>query len=125
MINPKKTKSSLEDKSTGKVFSSWIEDPNNTFIQLRKKNVGPIKYNSTIKIKQRRGNKSKKKLKNKISATNMMEPGKPKKIKQLINEIKNNLGHKKFTALTSVIKRVLNRLLMASTSKKELVDNKA
>jgi hypothetical protein len=93
--------------------------------QLRKKKVGPNKYNKINKKKVNNGNKSKKKLKNKNSAIKKIDPGKPKKIKQLINEIKNNLGHKKFTALTSVIKRVLNRLLMASTSKKELVDNKA
>jgi hypothetical protein len=34
---------SLGDKSTGKVFNNCKEDPNKTFIQLRKKNVGPIK----------------------------------------------------------------------------------
>lgn len=54
-----------------------------------------------------------------------IEPGNPKNIKQFINEIKNNLGHKKLTALISVINRVLKRLFIASTSKKEFVDNKA
>jgi len=115
----------LEDKSSGKVFSNWIEDPNKTFIQLRKKKVGPIKYSNTIKIKQSSGNRSKKKLKKRISATNIIEPGKPKKIKQLTKLTKNSLGHKKLIPLISVISRVLKRRPIASTNKKEFVDNKA
>jgi hypothetical protein len=54
-----------------------------------------------------------------------IEPGKPKKIKQLIKHIKNNLGQRKLIPLISVIKRVLKRLLIASTNKKELVDRSA
>jgi hypothetical protein len=54
-----------------------------------------------------------------------IEPGKPKKIKQLIKLIKNNLGHKKLIPLISVISRVLNRRLIASTNKNELVDKNA
>jgi len=64
-------------------------------------------------------------MKNKNSAIKKIEPGNPKNIKQLIKLIKNSLGHKKLIALISVIKRVLKRLFIASTSKKELVDNKA
>lgn len=101
------------------------DNPNKTFTQLRKKKVGPNKYSKINKKKVNKGNKSKKKLKNKNSAIKKIEPGKPKKIKQLIKEIKKSFGHKKFTALTSVIKRVLNLLLIASTNKNELVDNKA
>jgi hypothetical protein len=40
------------------------------------------------------GNKSKKKLKNSISAIKKIEPGKPKKIRVFNNTAKNNLGHK-------------------------------
>jgi hypothetical protein len=54
-----------------------------------------------------------------------IEPGNPKKIKQFIRQIKNNLGHKKLIPLISVINLVLNRLLIASTNKNEFVDNKA
>lgn len=78
-----------------------------------------------IKNRQSSGNKSKKKLKNRTSAIKKIDPGKPKKTKQLIKLIKNNLGHKKFIPLTSVIKRVLNLLLIASTNKNEFEDNKA
>jgi hypothetical protein len=125
IINPLKTVNSLEDKSAGKIFNNCIEEPNKTFIQLLKKNVGPNKYKRTIRNKQSRGKRSKKKLKNRISETNIIDPGKPKKTKQLTRLIKNNLGHKKFIPLISVINRVLKRLPIASTSKKELVDNKA
>jgi hypothetical protein len=71
------------------------------------------------------GNKSKKKLKNKNSATKKIEPGNPKKISVLSRIAKNNLGHKKFKPLISVISRVLNRRATASTSRNEFVDNKA
>ena len=54
-----------------------------------------------------------------------MEPGKPKNIKRLSRLIKKSLGHKKFTPLISVIKRVLKRLFIASTKRKELVDKRA
>jgi hypothetical protein len=78
-----------------------------------------------MKIKHSRGKRSKKKLKNRISATNIIEPGKPKKIKQLIRLMRNSLGHKKLTPFTSVISRVLKRRPIASTNKKELVDRRA
>jgi hypothetical protein len=102
-----------------------VESPNKTFIQLRKKNVGPNKYNNIIKIIHKIGKISKKKLKNKNSAIKKIEPGNPKKTKQFNKLIKNSLGHKKLIPLTSVIKRVLKRLFIASTSKKELVDSRA
>ena len=101
------------------------ERPNMTFIQLLKKKVGPRRYNKGIRSKHNKGNKSKKKLKNNISAINKIEPGKPRKTRQFIKLAKNNLGHKKLIPLTSVIKRVLKRLLMASTKRKEFDDNKA
>jgi hypothetical protein len=41
------------------------------------------------------------------------------------NVVKNNFGHKKFNPLISVINLVLNRLAIASTNKKELVEIKA
>ena len=78
-----------------------------------------------MKNKHSAGYRSKKKLKNRISATNMIEPGKPRKINKLTNASKNSLGHKKLTPLISVISRVLNLLPIASTSRKELVDKSA
>ena len=67
----------------------------------------------------------KKKLKNKNSAIKKIEPGKPKKINKFTKLNKNSLGHKKLTPLISVINRVLNLLLIASTRRKELVDKRA
>lgn len=84
-----------------------------------------MRYKSTMKNKHNRGNKSKKKLKNRISATNIMEPGKPKNIRQLIKLTKKSLGHKKLIPLISVINRDLKRRPIASTNKNELVDNNA
>jgi hypothetical protein len=54
-----------------------------------------------------------------------IEPGNPKKISKFKRLIKNSLGHRKLTPLISVINRVLKRRLIASTKRKELVDNKA
>lgn len=122
---PLKTANSLDERSAGIVDSICLDEPKRTFIQLLKKNVGASKYNNTIKIKQRRGNRSKKKLKNSISETNIIEPGKPKKTSELINPAKKSLGHKKFTPLISVINRVLNRRAIASTRRNELVDRSA
>lgn len=102
-----------------------IDRPNKTFIQLRKKKVGASKYNKGMSIKQRRGNKSKKKLKKRTSAIKNIDPGKPKNTKQLIKLIKKSLGHKKLIPLTSVIRRVLNRRLIASTNKKEFDERRA
>jgi hypothetical protein len=87
--------------------------------------VGAIRYNSTTKNKQRAGNRSKKKLKNMNSATKKIEPGNPKKIKQLTKLTRKSLGHKKLIPLISVINRVLKRRPIASTNKNEFVDNKA
>jgi len=95
------------------------------FIQLLKKKVGPSKYNKTNKIKLIKGNRSKKKLKNKNSAIKKIDPGNPKKINKLIKLAKNNFGHKKLTPLISVINRVLKRLLIASTNKNEFVESRA
>jgi hypothetical protein len=53
--------------------------------------------------RERRGYRSKKKEKNKISVINIMEPGKPKKTNKFSNATKNNFGHKKFNPLISVI----------------------
>jgi hypothetical protein len=87
--------------------------------------VGPRRYKKIIKKIHKRGNKSKKKLKKRNSAIKKIEPGKPRKIKQLIKLNKNSLGHKKLTPLISVISLVLKRRLIASTNKNELVDRSA
>lgn len=71
------------------------------------------------------GKRSKKKLKNSTSAMKKIEPGNPKKTRQFTKLSKNNLGHKKFTPLTSVINLVLKRRLIASTKRKELVERRA
>jgi len=78
-----------------------------------------------MKNRQRSGNRSKKKLKKSISAINIIDPGNPKKIKQLTKLTRKSLGHKKLIPFISVISLVLNLRPIASTNKKELVDNKA
>jgi F0F1-type ATP synthase gamma subunit len=115
----------LELRSKGIFLNIVVERPNNTFIQLRKKKVGPNRYSNIIKITHSIGKISKKKLKKRNSAIKKIEPGKPKKTKQFNKLIKKSFGHKKLIPLTSVIRRVLKRLLIASTSKNELVDNNA
>jgi hypothetical protein len=55
----------------------------------------------------------------------MIDPGKPKKIKQFINPIRNSLGQRKFKPLISVINRVLKRRPIASTKRNELVESNA
>jgi hypothetical protein len=78
-----------------------------------------------MKNKHRAGYKSKKNEKNKISATNIIEPGKPKKIRRFTKLSINILGHRKLTPFISVISLVLNRLPIASTNKNELVESSA
>ena len=102
-----------------------MENPKSRFTQDLKKNVGPNKYKNSNKSKAKKGNRSKKKEKNKNSETKKIDPGKPKKIKRFISETKKSFGHRKFKPPNSVINRVLNRRAIASTSKKEFVDNKA
>lgn len=70
------------------------ENPNITFNQDLKKKVGPIKYKNVIKKRANIGKKSKKKEKNKNSATKNIEPGKPKKTKVFNNIAKKSLGHR-------------------------------
>jgi hypothetical protein len=120
-----KSKSSRLDKSTGTRTDKDFEKPNITFIQERKKNVGPIRYKKTSKNIDSKGNKSKKKLKNKNSDTKNIDPGNPKKIKLFSNVIKKSFGHMKFSPLISVRSLVLNLRAMASTSRNELVESSA
>ena len=87
--------------------------------------MGPSKYRNTNKNIDSTGNRSIKNEKNRNSDTKKIEPGKPKNMRVFSNAHKNNLGHKKFNPLISVISRVLKRLAIASTSKKELVDKSA
>lgn len=95
------------------------------FIQVLKKKEGANVYKIIIKKIAKRGNKSKKKLKNKTSAIKKIEPGKPKKTKQFAKTVKKSLGHRKFKELISVIRRVLNLLFIESTNKKEFVESSA
>jgi hypothetical protein len=118
-------KNSREVKSRGKVLDKCFEKPNIKFIHDLKKNVGPSKYKNNNKNIESNGNRSKKKLKNKNSEIKNIDPGKPKKTNVFKRIIRNSFGHIKFKPLISVIKRVLNLLATASTSKNELVDNKA
>lgn len=92
------------------------------FIHDLKKKVGPNKYKKISKKTVAVGNRSKKKEKNNISDTKKIDPGKPKNIKTFNKIQRKSLGHKKFTPLISVIKRVLKRLATASTNKNEFVD---
>lgn len=120
-----KSRNSRLDKSTGALIESAFEKPNITFIQERKKKVGPSKYRNTRRNIDNKGNKSKKKLKNKNSDTKNIEPGNPKKIRLFRRVIRKSFGHIKLIPLISVSKRVLKRLAIASTNKKELVDRSA
>lgn len=95
------------------------------FIQLLKKKVGTSKYKIISKKIDKTGKRSKEKLKKRNSAIKKIEPGKPKKIKELSSITKKSFGQRKLSPLISVIKRVLKRLLIASTNKNELVDSKA
>ena len=122
---PKKSKDSLDVRSIGILDFRKFEKPNIAFIQDLKKNVGANKYKNINKNNDISGNKSKKKVKNRNSETKKIDPGNPKKIRVFKSIARNNLGHIKFNPLTSVINRVLNLLATASTSKNELVDNKA
>ena len=65
------------------------------------------------------------KEKNKTSEINIIDPGNPKKTSKLSRPTKNSFGERKFTPLTSVIRRVLKRRPIASTNKKELVESNA
>jgi len=122
---PPKSSNSLKVKSIGNDFEKKTDDPNRTLVHVRKKKVGPNKYSKTIRIRHKRGKRSKKKPKNKTSVINMIDPGKPKNTNKLIKLIKNNFGHRKFIPLISVTNLVLKRRPIASTSKKELVDKSA
>jgi hypothetical protein len=116
---------SFEFKSKGSTFVIIVERPNNTFIQVLKKKVGPRRYKKGRRSTHSKGKRSKRKLKNKTSAIKKIEPGKPKKTKQLRRLTKNNFGEEKLIPLISVTRRVLKRLLIASTKKKELEDKRA
>lgn len=87
--------------------------------------MGASRYRSTIKNKVNAGYRSKKKLKKRISATNMIDPGKPRKMSKFTSATRKSLGQRKFTPLISVIKRVLNRRPIASTKRNEFVDRSA
>lgn len=121
----KNRNNSLDDRSAGSVDLRELEYPNITFIQDLKKNVGPSRYKSTIRVRHITGKKSKKKLKNKNSEMKNMDPGKPKKTNIFSRDIMNSLLQLKFRPLISVTRRVLNRLDIASTIKKEFVEIKA
>jgi len=56
--------------------------------------VGAMRYRSTIKKRQSKGNRSKKKEKKRISATNIIDPGKPKKTRVLTSATKKSLGQR-------------------------------
>lgn len=122
---PEKSINSLVERSAGSLVNSLLEKPNIMFIHDLKKNVGPIRYKKINKNIEPRGNKSRKKEKNKISETKNIDPGKPKKINIFSSVTRNNLGHIKFKPLISVINLVLKRLASASTNKNELVEIRA
>ena len=102
-----------------------VENPNKAFIQDLKKKVGPSKYKKTNKNTVKTGNKSRKKEKKRNSETKNIDPGKPRKIKVFKSAHRKSFGHIKFIPLISVISLVLNLRAIASTKRKEFVDNKA
>jgi hypothetical protein len=116
---------SRDDKSTGNLLLRLLDLPNIRFTHDLKKKEGAIRYNNIIKYTANTGNKSNMNAKNKNSEMKKIEPGKPRKIKQLSNMAKNNFGHKKLRPLISVIERVLNRRATASTSRNEFVESNA
>jgi hypothetical protein len=71
------------------------------------------------------GYKSSIKAKNKNSAIKKIEPGNPRKIKQFRRAARKSLGQKKFKALISVSRRVLNRRFTASTIRNEFDESNA
>jgi hypothetical protein len=73
----------------------------------------------------KRGYKSKKNEKNKISATNIIDPGNPRNTSKFNRLTKKSLGHMKLIPFTSVIRRVLKRRPILSTSKNEFVKSRA
>jgi hypothetical protein len=118
-------KNSRLERSTGIRIDKDFEKPNITFIQDLKKNVGPNKYKKTNKNIASKGNKSKKKLKNRNSDTKNIEPGNPKKIKLFNKIIRKSFGHRKLRPPISVNSLVLNRRAIASTNKNEFVERSA
>ena len=78
----------------GNVVTKEYEKPNITFNHDLKKNVGPIRYRNDIKNRANIGKKSRKKEKNRNSATKNIDPGKPKNTRVFNNIDKNSFGHK-------------------------------
>ena len=64
-------------------------------------------------------------VKNKTSETNVSEPGNPRNRRQFMNDRMKSFGQSRFKPLNSVIRRVLNRLLIASTSRKAFEERRA
>lgn len=117
--------SSFDERSADSLLLNSAEAPKRALTQVLKTNVGAIRYNKTTRKRHNAGNRSNRKVKNKISETNIIEPGNPKKTNKLTKLTRKSFGHKKFIPLISVISRVLKRLDMASTNKNELVDRRA
>lgn len=82
------------ERSAGIVDVNEYVQPNITFSQDLKKNVGPIRYKNDIRNNAKAGKKSKKNEKNKNSATKKIDPGKPKKTNVFKSIVKNNFGHR-------------------------------
>jgi hypothetical protein len=92
------------------------------FIHRRRKNIANTMYSSKARINASRGKASIKKEKNKNSAMKNKDPGNPRNTIQLAKVSRNNFGQRKLSPEISVTSLVLNRLAMASTIKKELVE---
>ena len=78
----------------GNVVTNEYEKPNMTFNHDLKKKVGPIRYKNEIRNRAKIGKKSRKKEKNKNSATKKIDPGKPRNTKVFKSMDKKSLGHK-------------------------------
>jgi len=117
--------SSLNDKSIGNRCEKNLDLENIRFNHGLTKKVGAIRNSITRSSNEYRGKRSNEKEKKRTSAIKNSEPGKPKNTKQLRSENKNSFGVKKFKPLSSVISRVLNLRVIASTNKNEFVDKRA
>lgn len=118
-------KNSRTDKSTGGLDEKNCDIPNIALNQLRKKKVGASKYKKTTKRSVMAGKRSIKNEKKRISETNVKDPGNPRNNKQFMKDKINSLGQRRFNPLSSVMSRVLKRLLIASTSKNALAERSA
>lgn len=122
---PRQERSSVLERSARATRTVFREFPKRVLLQLRKKKTGPNKYRNGSNKAATKGIKSIRNAKNSISAIKKIEPGNPKKIRRFARQTRKSLGQRKLIPEISVIKRVLKRRLIASTSRNEFDDRRA